>query len=301
MYRLSQHFKDVYSNIGFAYITNHGIPKFLIDNIFEQSKLFHHLPEIEKLGIQQNEFFRGYMPFGGSVFNISTLGKTKSPNQSSSFILAHEVFESDDDFIKGINLAGPNQWPKENLLPEFKNVLLHYRESLTGLIRNIMRVFSLSLGFGFYDLDRYFTNPTTFLRLQYYPQQPDIIPENQYGIAPHTDYGALTLLAQDSIGGLQVMQHNGDWIDVPSLPGAFILNTGDMMRRISNNLLIATPHRVINSSGKERYSIPFFFEPSMHAFIEPLVQDNSSPEYEPIEYCKYLMNRIKNNYDIGAQ
>ncbi len=298
---LAKEFKDVYTNIGFAYIVNHGISKNLIDSIFEQSKLFHHLPESEKLKIKQNEFFRGYMPFATSILTVSTLGEAVKPNQSSAFILGHEVSEYDTDYQLGINLAGPNQWPNEEISPDFKHVLLHYRESLTILIKNLVRVFSLALGQDYYTFDKHFTNPTTFLRLQHYAPQPDVIPEHQYGIAPHTDYGFLTLLAQDSLGGLQVKQCDDTWLDVPPLEGAFILNTGDMIRRISNDVLISTPHRVINVSGKERYSIPFFFEPNMHATISPVTTGTIEPLYEPIEYAGYLMRRIKNNYTIGAK
>lgn len=297
---LASEFNDVYMNIGFAYITNHGISRRFFEMIFEQSRLFHHLPEEEKLKIKQNEFFRGYMPISGSRFALSTLGEAIIPNQSAAFILGREVSEEEADYKIGINLAGPNQWPSEELLPDFKNILIHYRDNLTTLIRNLIRIFSLSLNQQYYALDKYFIKPTTFLRLQYYPAQPNIIPEQQYGIAPHTDWGALTLLAQDSVGGLQVKQCDNTWLDVPPLEGAFILNTGDMMRRISNDTYISTPHRVINVSGKERYSIPFFFEPDMHACISP-IKTNTNPLYEPIEYSSHIMKQVKNNYKIGAR
>lgn len=297
---LALEFSNVYTNIGFSYLINHGISQCMFDTIFEQARLFHHLPEEEKLKIKQNPFFRGYMPIAGSRFKLSTLGEAIIPNQSAAFILGYDVPEIDPDFKTGINLAGSNQWPDENFLPNFKNILLHYRENLTTLIRNLIRVFALSLNQGYYDFDKYFKRPTTFLRLQYYPAQPDVIPEKQYGIAPHTDWGALTLLAQDSIGGLQVKQYDDTWLDVPPLEGAFVLNTGDMMRRISNDTYISTPHRVINVSGKERYSIPFFFEPDMRAHITPIIT-NTQPLYEPIEYSTHIMKQIKNNYQIGAQ
>lgn len=298
---LSKRFEEVYTKIGFSYIINHGISPWMVQQIFDQARQFHHSPLPEKMKIQQNEFFRGYMPFATSILKVSTLGEAVKPNQSAAFILGFDVDEYEPDFQARVNLAGPNQWPSENLLPDFKRVLLHYRESLTILARNLIRVFSLSLGQDYYALDDYFTQPTTFLRLQHYPPQPDVIPECQYGIAPHTDYGALTLLLQDSIGGLQVKQQDGSWLDVEPLPGAFVLNSGDMMRRLSNDTYISTPHRVINTSGKNRYSIPFFFEPNMHAVLSPVTSKNESILYPPIEYGSYLMKRIKNNYDINAQ
>jgi len=297
---LAKRFKEVYTEIGFAYIVNHNISPYQMKSVFEQARLFHHLPEEEKLKIVQNPFFRGYMPFATSILKVSTLGEAVKPNQSAAFILGHEVSDTDPDYKGGINLAGPNQWPSENLLPEFKSVLLHYRENATTLVKDLIRVFSLSLGQHYYALDPYFTRPTTFLRLQHYPAQPEHIPDQQYGIAPHTDYGFLTLLANDDLGGLEVQSTDGTWIDMPPLPGAFVLNVGDMFRRISNDVYISTPHRVINRFGKERYSIPFFFEPNMHAHIVPMLA-NATPKYESIEYSTYLMKRIKGNYEIGAQ
>ncbi|STX51001.1 flavanone 3-dioxygenase [Legionella busanensis] len=291
---------EVYSQIGFAYIVNHGVPQSIFDAIFEQARLFHHLPEHEKMKIVQNEFFRGYMPFASSILKVSTLGKAVKPNQSAAFILMHEVDKADPDYIKGINMAGPNQWPSEELLPDFKPTLLHYREEMTVLLKNLIRLFSLSFEQSYYAFDHFFYKPTNYLRLQYYPAQPDVIPEDQYGIAPHTDYGFLTLLVQDNVGGLQVLSPEGDgrWIDVPPLEGGIIVNTGDMLRRVSNDTIISTPHRVINTSGRERYSIPFFFEPNMHSMISPIKGKTS---YPTIKYADYIMERIQGNYDIGAK
>lgn len=298
---LSHEIYSIYSQIGFAYIVNHGISQTLLDAVFSQSKLFHALPEHEKMKITQNQFFRGYMPMSGSTFNVSTLGATKNPNQSSAFILAHEVEPIDPDYQLGINLAGPNQWPSETLLPHFKNTLMQYREVMTRLARKLVSLFALALQQPHDAFHPYFLKPTTFLRLQYYPKQPDFIPENQYGIAPHTDYGFLTLLVQDNLGGLQVLSQNKKWIDVAPLSGGIILNTGDMLRRISSHQLLSTPHRVINTSGQERYSVPFFFEPSMHAMMTPIKSKNDQITLPPIEYATYLMERIKGNYDIGAK
>ena len=292
---------EVYSQIGFAYIINHGISQTLFDTIFQQARLFHHLPEHEKMKIVQNEFFRGYMPFATSTLKVSTLGKAVKPNQSSAFILMHEVDKADPDYIKGINLAGPNQWPSEELLPDFKSVLLHFREEMTVLLKNLIRLFSLAFDQSYYAFDHLFHKPTNYLRLQYYPPQPDVIPEEQYGIAPHTDYGFLTLLIQDDVGGLQVLNANKEWIDVPPLKGGIIVNTGDMLRRVSNDTIISTPHRVINISGRERYSIPFFFEPNMQSMISPIKKDKNKTTCSTIKYADYIMERIQGNYDIGAK
>lgn len=298
---VAEEIREAYTKVGFAYIINHGIQESLMDSTFSAAKDFHSLPIEKKLAIRQNRFFRGYMPYDFSILKVSSLGDAVKPNQSEAFILAHEVEEDDPDFIAKTNLAGPNQWPDS--LPEFKQVILEYREKTQELAYKLLKAFAVAFGMETNALDQYFTKPTTFLRLQYYPRQPNFIPENQFGIAPHTDHGFLTLLAQDNTGGLQVRNHEGDWIEAFPLRGSFMLNSGDMLKRMTNDIFISTPHRVINRSGNDRYSIPFFFEPNMHAPIAPLSNfcTKSSPaKYKPMEYHIHLMERIRNNYNIGA-
>ncbi|PQQ30479.1 isopenicillin N synthase family oxygenase [Photorhabdus luminescens] len=293
--------RQIYTNVGFAYLINHGISEDLVQATFQAAKDFHNLPLNKKLKIRQNKFFRGYMPRSTSRFELSTLEKANKPNQSEAFIIANEVSEESEDFKLEQNLAGPNQWPED--MPEFKETITTYYKSMQALAKRMVQVFAMAFGLSPDALDNYFREPTIFLRLQYYPEQPDIIPEDQYGIAPHTDYGFLTLLAQDTIGGLQVKNQEGEWIDVPPEPGSFILNSGDMIKWMTNDNFISTPHRVINRSGKKRYAIPFFFEPSMHAQIAPLdiFKDVDNPaRYPRIEYADHLMTRIKSNYSIGA-
>ncbi len=293
--------RKAYTEVGFAYITNHGFSESLVQGAFQAAEDFHNLPLSEKIKIKQNKFFRGYMPLDTSILKVSTLGNAAKPNLSEAFILAHEVDADDPDFLAQTNLAGPNQWPEE--LPDFKATITEYNEKMLGLAKKLVQVFSVAFGLKLNDLDGYFAKPVTFLRLQYYPEQKDVCAEEQYGIAPHTDYGFLTILFQDDKGGLQVRNTEGTWIDVPPLAGSFVLNSGDMLKRMTNDTFISTPHRVINRSGKKRYSIPFFLEPAMHASIAPLSTfcSNEHPaKYEDMEYCEHLMKRIRGNYEIGA-
>lgn len=114
-----------------------------------------------------------------------------------------------------------------------------------------------------------------------------------------TRFGCLTLLAQDDVGGLQVKNDSEQWIDVPRLPGTFVVNAGDMLQRWSNNQLKSTPHRVINTSGKPRYSCPFFFDPNVSTDISPLpscVTPESPPAYEPVNFGHFLKNELVAGY-----
>jgi isopenicillin N synthase-like dioxygenase len=301
IHKVAMQMREIFTKVGFAYIYNHGFPEELVAAAFRASEQFHALPQEIKMKIKQNKFFRGYMSSTSSILKVSTLGEAKKPNQSEAFILAHDVDADDADFLGQTNLAGPNQWPEN--FPEFKKIISEYNSKMLALSKKLVQVFSIAFELELTSLDKYFTKPTTFMRLQYYPEQPDIIPEDQFGIAPHTDYGFLTILAQDNRGGLQVRNHQGEWIEAPPKPGTFVLNSGDMLKRLSNDIYISTPHRVINRTGAKRFSIPFFLEPNMHAEIAPLDElcsaENPS-KYESMEYCEHLMKRIRRNYDIGA-
>lgn len=289
---------QAYTTVGFAYITNHQIPQLLIDNIFAASADFHALSREEKLSIEVNTYHRGFIPINTSTARTSSIAKATKPNQSESFMMMHELPEDDPDIAAGAPLAGPNQWPRS--LPEFRPAVRAYNEALVGLSRKLLSCVCASLGAAPNALDEYFRRPTTFLRLLYYPSQPPQGPADLFGSAPHTDYGFITILLQDNVGGLQVQNISGGWIDAPFRPGAFVMNVGDILHRWSNGLFISTPHRVINKSGRARFSNPFFFDPDMHAEISPLpscVSAENPSRYEPLIYGNYLMGQLAQNHD----
>ena len=140
-----------------------------------------------------------------------------------------------------------------------------------------------------------FETPTIWLRLLHYPPIPKSSPNDLYGSAPHTDFGCLTILTQDGIGGLQVQTKNGDWIDIPKVEGSFVVNVGDMLHRLTNGLLRSTPHRVINKSGQERFSCPFFFDPHVNTNIQPL-QGTGKPKFSPINFGEFLKTELEASY-----
>lgn len=294
--QIAEEIRHKFKELGFAYIKNHQISEGLLEDMFKAAKDFHALPFEAKNKILQNNQFRGYLPANTSQVKLSTQGTASRPNFSEAFITMFEVDKTHPDFLTGNYLAGPNQWPVE--MPNLRTTMHNYRDAMIKLGSKMVEVFSLAFGLSSNALNQYFVNPTFFLRLHRYPPQPLSAPEGQFGIAPHTDIGFMTFVAQDDIGGLEVKHPQKGWISVPHIPGTFVLNAGDMLNRWTNGAYASAPHRVLNNSGHDRYSIPFFFDPNMHAMIEglqsPLISGSS--KFEPIMYGDYVMNRVSKNY-----
>jgi isopenicillin N synthase-like dioxygenase len=283
--------------IGFLYVVGHPIPRADVEAVRDASKRFFALPDEEKIKLKIDKNFRGFLPFAGSTIVTSSVAAVSKPNQSESIFFMHEVAADDPKALAGEPLQGPNQWPDEAALPEFRATIENYVAEMSTLARKMVRAIALSLDLPADSLDHHFDDPTTFLRLLHYPTQAQ--EEGLFGSAPHTDYGFITLLAQDDVGGLEVKNKAGDWVPAPPVPESFVMNVGDILARWSNDVFVSTPHRVINRTGRERYSQPFFFDPSMDEMIEALpvcVPEGSAPKYPPVQYGDYLMERIDKNY-----
>ena len=286
---LLQDFFSAYNKYGFGYIINHGIEKTLIEQLFQVSKQFHSKPLSEKMRVALDHNHRGYIAINTSTGVNSKLADVKKPNQSESFMMMRE----DKSELPDVYLSGPNQWPK---LENFKEVLEKYTFNMTKLGRNLMRLALLSSGVKDLSVMQSLDTPTIWLRLLHYPPISKNSPSDLYGSAPHTDFGCLTILAQDEIGGLQVQTREGEWIDVPKLEGSFVVNVGDMLSRYTNGLLRSTPHRVINKSGKERFSCPFFFDPHTNAVVQPL-KGTGKPKFSPINFGEFLREELEASYE----
>ena len=286
---LLQDFYYAYSKYGFGYIINHGIEKPLIDQLFQDSKDFHSQPLSDKMKVKLNQNHRGYIAINTSTDVNSKLAEVKKPNQSESFMMMRE----DTSELPNVYLSGPNQWPD---LKDFKEVLEKYTCKMTELGRKLMRLALISAGAKDLSIMQSFEIPTIWLRLLHYPPIPKNSPSDLYGSAPHTDFGCLTILAQDEIGGLQVQTREGEWIDLPKVEDSFVVNVGDMLARLTNGVLRSTPHRVINKSGKERFSCPFFFDPHTNATVRPL-KGTGKPKFSPINFGEFLREELEASYE----
>ena len=294
---LADEFLRVYGQIGFGYIVGHWIDAGLVDRVFAASAAFHALPMAAKMAVELDANHRGFIPINTSTDVNSKLADVKKPNQSESFMVMREDGPDAPEVLRGDYLAGPNQWPD---LAAFRDDVLAYNDALTGLGRDLMGVVALAIGSDPAELLGAFDPPTTWLRLLHYPPSEPDPTGDLYGSAPHTDFGCLTILAQDAIGGLQVMTPGGVWVDAPYIPGAFVVNVGDMLHRWSNGRLRSTPHRVINRSGRPRYSCPFFYDPSIRTDIAPLtscVSGDAPARFPPINFGAFLRAELGVSYD----
>ena len=295
--RLAARFLKAYSTAGFAYISYHGIPDELVEKVFQASERFHALPFEEKMKVALDKNHRGFIPINTSTDVNSKLANVKRPNQSESFMIMREDSADCPDVSQNTYLAGPNQWPE---LADFQEQVSAYHDAMSLLGNRLIYLAAIALGMDPTQLLTPFRTPTTWLRLLYYPPTNPIDGDDLYGSAPHTDFGALTILAQDDIGGLQVQTPSGAWINAPHIPGTFVVNVGDMLHRWSNGVLKSTPHRVINQSGQPRYSCPFFFDPHVSTEISPVMEcvSETYPALFPnLNFGRFLRNELEASYD----
>ncbi|MFO1080386.1 MAG: 2-oxoglutarate and iron-dependent oxygenase domain-containing protein [Reyranellaceae bacterium] len=258
--------------VGFFYVRGHNVPRDLLRALLMGAKYFFAQPEAHKRQIQVNAAHRGYVPFAQT-----TLGRAYKPDLKESLNFAFP-FRADDPYVQeGRPLIGLNQWPAGE--PELRAIAEDYYSSVFELGQRLLEGFALALDIerGFFrDLYRH---PLVRARLIHYPPQT-AAGEGQFGAAPHTDWGCITVLWQDDVGGLQVRNRAGQWIDAPPIDGTFVINIGDMLERWSNDLFVSTPHRVVNASGRERFSIPVFYDPDFETVVECL-PNCSGPDNPP--------------------
>jgi polar amino acid transport system ATP-binding protein len=247
---------------GFFYVTGHGVDPALVQRLEDLSRRFFALDEPTKMRWRMalgGRAWRGYFPLGGEL----TSGR---PDWKEGLYLGTEL-PADHPLVRaGTPVHGPNLFPE---LDGFRATVLAYIDAVTRLGHRLMEGIALSLGLpAGYFAERYTADPLILFRIFNYPTQP--VPDGMdvhWGVGEHTDYGLLTILHQDEVGGLQVRTPGG-WIEAPPVAQSFVCNIGDMLDRMTGGLYKSTPHRVTrNTSGRDRLSFPLFFDPNFEARV----------------------------------
>lgn len=239
---------------GFFYISGHGIPEKLIEDVLAEARRFFDLPLDRKMALDKaaSKANRGYEPMSGQRLEAGA-----PPDLKESYFVGGELPPDDPRLQRGQFGRGANQWPSE--LPGFRETLSAYYAAMTELGGRIYGAVALSLGLPENYFASFYQEPLNTLRMIHYPPQPANPHPDLKGCGAHTDFGGLTLLLQDSAGGLQVWDESaGAWIDARPVPNTYVVNLGDFISLWTNNTYRSTMHRVINTSGRERYSVPFF-------------------------------------------
>jgi len=293
---VARQFRAAAQDSGFFYVRGHGVPQALIDAQFALAEQLLTLPAAvrEALSIRHSPASRGFEALGAQ-----TLDASAHPDLKESFYCGL-AYPDDHPYVRaGYQTYGHNQWPAE--LPEAPARCEAYQQAMLALAQRLMQLMALSLDLPEHYFDAANGSPMVTLRMVRYPPHPPGADEHTFGAGAHTDWGALTLLAQDHHGGLEVCTPRGDWIEATPLPGTLVVNLGDMVPRWTNGRYHSNPHRVRNrhSGGAARYSIPFFYEPDYLAPITPVpgtVAPGETPRFEPCTAGEHLRQMYLKTY-----
>ncbi|MFA5949429.1 MAG: 2OG-Fe(II) oxygenase family protein [Hyphomicrobium sp.] len=267
---------------GFFYVSNHGVPEATIEATLTVGRRFFAKPAAEKRPLL------GTGGYGYDPPQLQVLDAAAPPDLKEGFMMGPPESE----------LARSVKWPAD--MPEFRGQLQVYTADITTLGRHLMRCLALSLDLNEDYFDDGFDNPGCSVRLLHYgPRPADALP-NQIGAGAHTDWGGITILYQDDVGGLEVKSAEDQWIKATPIAGTFVINLGDMIRRWTNDSYRSTLHRVVsNATDKHRYSIATFFNPRDDyrvACVPTCLKEGEQPTYAPCTVGEHIMDMVRKTY-----
>ncbi|GAA5956697.1 hypothetical protein JCM3765_005707 [Sporobolomyces pararoseus] len=278
-------------DIGFFYISNHGIPQQVIDEAFEQGRQFFDQPTEKKMlvDLQKSNAFKGYAPLKGENVDPASRGDV------------HEAFDiGDDSQVMKSGKGTGNLWPPSSDLPQFRPAVELAFNEVMSLGKRLLPLFALALDLPEDYFEGQTKNPGSTFRLLSYPPQFGEVDLKEIGIGAHQDYELYTILAQHGdVQALQVLNAQGDWVMAPPKRDTFVVNIGDQLQRLTNGIFKSTVHRAINRSGQSRMSMPFFFGLDYDANLEVLpncISESRPALYEPILAGEYVEKRLAETY-----
>lgn len=284
-------FGDALRDFGFVAVENHGVPTQLIEESYEQFEELFALDDGIKKKYERPEHGRqrGYTSFG-----VEQAKGHDKPDLKEFWHVGRELPEEHE-------LAGrmpANEWPDE--APELKRTALGLYEAMDVAAQRMLEALAIYLGIERETLPKMAQDGNSVLRVIHYPVCEGFDEPGKMRAAAHEDINLITLLPEATQSGLEIMTRDGEWMPVPSLPGQLIVDSGDMMKRITNDKIRATRHRVVNPQGDptDRYSMPFFVHPHPDAELavfEACLEPGEAPKYEPTTADRYLKERLREN------
>jgi len=270
-------------DVGFFFITNHGVPWDQVEQVYEQARVLHSQPAESFEHCLMDRDHGGYLGYaGGTSYASDIAGDVRTPNLNAAFFVHRGGYHME------------NRWPE---LHGFRDLIESYIDAVIDLSHRLLPVLALSLDLPPNWFEPFFDDPSCALRLSHYPVVD--YGEHDWGLAPHTDSTIITLLPANDVPGLEIRPAGHDWIVPPQLPGSYLVNSGDMLRRWTNGRFRSTAHRARNGSDVDRYAIPFFFGARDDALIEALptcVSDGNPARHDPITYGDYQRWFLNRNY-----
>ncbi len=305
---LARQIDDACRSIGFLVVSGHGVPVELIQRTHDVSRRFFDLSMAQKLSYASPDpsIYRGYNAIGKATLAYSIGEKQALPDFRELYTINRvEIDETDPYFTSamGRRLFSPNIWP--DAVPEMRPVWTEYYKAMEGLAGTLMRLFALALDLDEHWFDRKIDKHMTNFAVSNYPDQPEALPDGQLRGGAHTDFGSLTILGtEDKPGGLEVFTSEGVWEKVPIVPGAFIINLGDLMAQWTNDRWVSTMHRVVNpprdkAVGSRRQSLIFFHQPNYDAMVEclPTCRGAGPAKYPPVTSGEHLLMKMQKTYE----
>ncbi len=283
--------------IGFLAITGHGISEQQLESMFDLSQRFFAQPmaEKEKIEMAKSSNHRGWGSYGAEQ-----LDPEKPTDWKETFDMALDIHPEHPVVSECPALYGPNQYGD---MPGFQQQMNQHYSLLMSVARRMLKAMAIALQQPDDFFTRYFeTEHVSVLRFIHYPPRPEgqVVPEDAMAAGAHTDYGCITLLAQDDVGGLEVLNKDGQWISAPPVKGALVVNIGDLMQRWTNDLYRSTSHRVRNlAPGKHRYSMPFFVEPKYDTPVTTIptcISADHPAQYDLVTSGDWLLSRFEATY-----
>ena len=293
---LGQQLARAFTEVGFYTVKNHGVPEALVQAVFAEAERFHAQPLDAKLAMEFDRHNTGYLPMRGATTRMNALGTVYKPNANEAVFFKRDLPADHPDVLAGKRFRNAQRWPA---LPGFRQVVLDYCAAMEQLGRQLLPAYASALGMPEDFFASRFRDPMFTLRLTHYPQQDPLTADQEWGLAPHADTSFMTILAQNQVPGLSVQLPDGRWLDAPAPAGTFQVNGGMMLHRWSNGKFLATPHRVTNRSGRERYAIPFFMDADYETPITPLPScvDAAHPaRWETFTYLQFMTEYAGRNY-----